>query len=568
MWYLEKQFSAKVKDHPRAEKLGLQVADVQAAVAAFKNATWREKTDLRVKEGQFEHDAHPCGRGKPAEEGVGQEDEEVASRKRKRSIYNLEQDLDLDLETASSHTSRPELQKAEYRGCSRPASGDTTNDLTNYSQEASAPMLFAVPSLSSPGHGTTSLPQLSQYNSPQMEQGLGDQEAAEKREELKESYPTANMKSIESESETAYRRHASQEWQEGDIVCTSARRKSAQDGQLQAMKPEAVTLQYASPELARVKSANMELEAAHGIDVEQRNKLGDKAFKNLVVDVQAARRPHTAPPPSPQVVPDASRQPSPRHSAPPQRRHPSRSPKPSLVPQNGPQPTPNAQHGMRTQHPHPMSHTHPAPPSQLAYAQYMAARQHAHAQLSSQPHTFPFTPVNARHAGPYTPISPRHYAHPTHVRKSPPPPVRTTPSQHHLPPTPMSPRLLQHASSPHSPRRTSIPQNAQYSPQLAPSPRTPCHPSLHLHQRSPYLPPYIPAPPQTPRNPPTASQQQQQQYDLPPRESAEVMLRKLELEEAEAKLRTSITQERLRAEVVAKKKALARALMMEEKGLR
>jgi hypothetical protein len=46
------------------------------------------------------------------------------------------------------------------------------------------------------------------------------------------------------------------------------------------------------------------------------------------------------------------------------------------------------------------------------------------------------------------------------------------------------------------------------------------------------------------------------------------MLRKLELEEAEAKLRASIELERLRAEVVAKKKAVAQTLMMEEKGLR
>ncbi|KAL5376453.1 hypothetical protein DPSP01_010463 [Paraphaeosphaeria sporulosa] len=110
---------------------------------------------------------------------------------------------------------------------------------------------------------------------------------------------------------------------------------------------------------------------------------------------------------------------------------------------------------------------------------------------------------------------------------------------------------------------------------------------MQVARRSPlsYSPPYTSAPPQTPHYPIMTLQQQQQQYDLslhpptprhhalhytgpPPRESAEVMLRKLELEEADAKLRASMTQERLQAEIVAKKKAVARALMMEEKGLR
>ncbi|KAK7184003.1 hypothetical protein PSPO01_10025 [Paraphaeosphaeria sporulosa] len=191
----------------------------------------------------------------------------------------------------------------------------------------------------------------------------------------------------------------------------------------------------------------------------------------------------------------------------------------------------------------------------------MAALRHAHTQLYPQVHTFSSTPLDVRYSGPYTPISPRHSAHPTRPRKAPPPPVRI--SQHDIPPTPMSPREHQHTVSPHSPR-------------IAPTNR---------HRPLSYSPPYTSAPPQTPHYPIMTLQQQQQQYDLslhpptprhhalhytgpPPRESAEVMLRKLELEEADAKLRASMTQERLQAEIVAKKKAVARALMMEEKGLR
>ncbi|KAF2438062.1 hypothetical protein P171DRAFT_167159 [Karstenula rhodostoma CBS 690.94] len=211
---------------------------------------------------------------------------------------------------------------------------------------------------------------------------------------------------------------------------------------------------------------------------------------------------------------------------------------------------------MRAPHPTTITNTHPP---QLAYAQYMAARQHAHAQLSSQAHAFPFTLLNVHHAGPYTPTSPQHSAHPIRTRKSPPPPVRTrASSQHHLPLTPMSPWEQQHPPSPGTPREA----------------------SLRLHHGPPYPPPYPQASPQTPRYPPTTSSQQPYEPTAPiptprhhssappPRESAEVMLRKLELEEAEAKLRASITQERLRAEVVAKKQALARALMLEEKRLR
>ncbi|KAL5437104.1 hypothetical protein PMIN06_004924 [Paraphaeosphaeria minitans] len=590
MWYLETHFSAKVKDHSYAGSLGLQVADVEAAVAAFKTATWREKTDHQGNWVQMGHPAHAGSKRKMAE--ILEQEHDVACRNWKGVDNDAEEESGLHVETTNSRYNGSEMRNTESRRYSHPTSHNITKKIAPYSQEADAPTRFAVLSPSSLGQAILSLPELSQHSSSEMEQEPGHRDTvAEAKEQPEYTDYMTNSKSIQDESAAAYRRvGAGKTGQEEEIVCKGAGRKSVQDDHLHTMKAEAVTLQHPSPELARVKSARMEVEAAYGRNDEERKKfIEKKAFEKLVVDVQAARRPQTAPPPSPQAVPDAPHQPPPRLPITAQQRYPPTSPRPSPLTQSASHHPPTNQHSKRVQHPPLTTQNHPPAPSQLAYAQYMAVRQHAHSRLSSQTHTFASKPLNVRQAGPYSPISPQPYAQSTSPRKSPPPPVRT--SQYHIPPTQMSPREHQNTASPHSPRHAFVNQNALYAQHYAHSPGTSRHPSLHLYHRPPYPPPYTQAPPQNSRYPRTTPhqqqqpQQQQQQYDvppvpptprhqdlhdagLPPRESAETMLRKLELQEAEAKLRASIMQEQLRAEVVAKKMAVARALMMEERGLR
>ncbi|KAF2438063.1 hypothetical protein P171DRAFT_449298 [Karstenula rhodostoma CBS 690.94] len=279
MWYLEKQFTAKVNDSPYTENLGLQVADVQAAVTAFSNAAWQKETDHKGKDGQFEHPAHTDSKGKLAEGSQPQEEsaerslkqeEEVASRKRKRIDHDDEQDQDLDIETASSRPNIPEKRKTEYRGYSRPAPGNVTKDTACYVQEASTPMLSSVPSFSSLGQAIISLPQRLQHKPSDAEQELEDRAAAERKEKSERSEPMANIRATINDSEAAYR-------QEEEIICTGERRKSTQDDQLQALRPEAVTLKHPSPELGRVKSARTELEAAHGTSIEEQKKIDSAA---------------------------------------------------------------------------------------------------------------------------------------------------------------------------------------------------------------------------------------------------------------------------------------------------
>jgi hypothetical protein len=539
MWYLETQFSAKVMDYPYTEKLGLQATDVQAAVAAFENAAWRRNSD-HTKSGTLTNDEpirhciHTGSRRKVTEENQEQdesvdetmeqhEEVEQASRKRKHIGDDGEEDQNLDEETASSIRNKSETRQTEYRGYPQPAPAEKSKNFGLFPQLAASPTSFVVPALSS-------LLQLSRHSSPVTDQGPGARDTAGKEETPKRFERLEKIRYITKESEAAYRRQEA--GQEDEIICTGARRKSTQDDQLQGVIADALTLRQPSSELARVKSARMELEAAHGIGVDRGKKRADKAFKKeLVVDVQIARRPQTASPPVPHGALDApSHQPSPRLHIPPQRRRPSASPMLSPLSQSASRYTPTVQHGTR-----------------------MAGHQHAYTQLSSQPHAFTFTPTNVQHAGPYTPISPRQCAHTMRSRQSPPPPVRTTTTKHHLPQTPMSPQ--QNAPSSPMPRHPSLHQRAQY-PQLY-------QPGL---SHAPRYPPHTPQPHEPP--PRILRHHSAHEGTQPSRKSAEVMLRKLELEEAEAKLRASIELERLRAEVVAKKKAVAQTLMMEEKGLR
>lgn len=151
---------------------------------------------------------------------------------------------------------------------------------------------------------------------------------------------------------------------------------------------------------------------------------------------------------------------------------------------------------------HPQTYFHPN--AHAAYAHRLAAQQKAHAQLSPQMtriHPIPFLRPNARHAGPYTPISPQQYAH----------------------------AGLHHPGSSFARR-----------------------PSHGQAQRSPLARAAIPPTPVSP-----AQWQRQRQAML--QESPEVALRRLELERAEMQLQASVQLERLRADVVAKRIAVARA---------
>ncbi|KAL5422749.1 hypothetical protein PMIN04_004475 [Paraphaeosphaeria minitans] len=360
-----------------------------------------------------------------------EQEHDVACRNWKGVDNDAEEESGLHVETTNSRYNGSEMRNTESRRYSHPTSHNITKKIAPYSQEADAPTRFAVLSPSSLGQAILSLPELSQHSSSEMEQEPGHRDTvAEAKEQPEYTDYMTNSKSIQDESAAAYRRvGAGKTGQEEEIVCKGAGRKSVQDDHLHTMKAEAVTLQHPSAELARVKSARMEVEAAYGRNDEERKKfIEKKAFEKLVVDVQAARRPQTAPPPSPQAVPDAPHQPPPRL--------------PITAQQRPPYPPPYTQ----------------APPQNSRYP-------------------------------------------------------RTTPHQQQQP------------------------QQQQQQYDVPPVPPTPRHQDLH-------------------------------DAGLPPRESAETMLRKLELQEADAKLRASIMQEQLRAEVVAKKMAVARALMMEERGLR
>lgn len=344
----------------------------------------------------------------------------------------------------------------------------------------------------------------------------------------KHNYATANnTDSITIVPENAHQEPEAEQERQATAL-TSAKNSTFQDDHSRNLKAEAVARQQFFSEVSRVKSVRIELEAVYKNGDENIIQVsGGRTLRNLTVDVQAAGRTQTERAQSPQAVLDRYYSSPPVLSDTPQQLHRSVSPEPLSLWRDASRHPSAKQHSIRAKYSTPIpsvSPILPPPLSQLAYARYVAAREHAHALLSPQASAFPITPLNARHAGPYDPSSPQLYVTS---------PLPWPASRDYVPRPPVSP-----------------------SEPL----RRPSYPSIHT-------PRYASAAPKAPTSPVTTQHNAPNDTKPPKRDSVEVMLRKLELAEAEAKLRASITQERLRAEVVAAKKAVARALMMEEKGL-
>ncbi|KAL1610519.1 hypothetical protein SLS60_002188 [Paraconiothyrium brasiliense] len=515
VWYLEVAFGVRIREDPSTKRLGVQVVDIESAVAVFEDAS-RQKVDGKVDLSDEGHEEYQEmlgsqksmeGNMKPSAETRGSsvetKEQKQPSHKRRHLEYDSDQYTEPDGGTISL-LHNPSLQQITRSGPSHSTLGKGPKNIVQYPHCEALPTPSSLPTLASSRQLRPSKVRRLQHEPVDVGPKPGSENHLDEGSNPGNPDAITKIKFVTNVSETAYRQQ--KEEHEGDIIYTGAKKNGARHAPSQKSSMEALTPQTPSLEPARTKSSRMDLEAEYSRAIEERRKTRERAYKKLVVDVQAARIPQSAPPSVPQVASATSNypieeKPSPQGSG----RLPSplfRSP-----PQTALQHPPAVQFQSPTAH----QPQRPLHPQQLAYMQHQAARQQAYAQLSAHTGSFPITPANARHAGPYTPISPQQYA----------------------------PRSYGLARMPHVP--PPLPPNTRQHP--PPSPVSP-HP--------------YPRPLQSPQHPPPH----------PPRESAEVMLRKLELEEAEAKLRASIQQERLRAEVLARRKAVARALMMEEQGLR
>ncbi|KAJ4349658.1 uncharacterized protein N0V89_008275 [Didymosphaeria variabile] len=255
IWYLKTTFSARIDGDPQVKKLGVQVVDVEAAVAGLEYMS-RPEVGGKVDSNDEGHEEY--------QETLG--NQKSMAGKSKSSAENK-----------TGGGSIREINEQEEPSYKRRRTECNSDQVAK------------------PDKSRASKPQWLQHESLDAEPEVGTVD----RGTLPES-PEAitKIKSVTNESESTYRRQ--KEEQDKEIFYTGAERDHAQHVPMQAVNIEALTPQTLSREVARTKSSSIELEAAYARAIEERRKVGEKTYKKLVVDVQAARKPQSAPPPVPQ----------------------------------------------------------------------------------------------------------------------------------------------------------------------------------------------------------------------------------------------------------------------------